>query len=181
MEYTFKNSPDEPLTQIELSATQLTIREANKERIIPFSTITNLRLHRKKDFFFFEIHSLHFGFVRIGNRWYKETGEWDDQSRLYHSFVRILHFQLIKNQCQVNFCAGLVPSSIPEKYICLILFSILVYAISGYTNALPYPPFIIAGFVLTIGAVLLATPYLLNKPKTYPPSDIPLNMLPPAN
>jgi hypothetical protein len=181
MEYTFKNSPDEPLTQVELSATQLIIREADKERIIPFSTITDLRLHRKKDFFFMEIHSLHFGSIRIGNRWYNATGEWDDQSGKYQGFVRILHFHLIKNQCQANFCAGLVPSSILEKYISLILLSILVYTVSDYTNNLPYPPLIVAGLVFVIGAILLVTPYLLNKTKTYPPSDIPLNMLPPAN
>lgn len=181
MEYTFKNSPDEPLTQVELSATQLTIREADKDRIIPFSTITHVWLHRKKDFFFMEIHSIHFGFVRIGNRWFNETGEWEDQSRLYYSFVRILHFHLIKNQCQADFCAGIKPSSVPEKYISLILLSVLVYLVSEYTNSLPYPPLIVAGLAFIIGAIVITTPYLLNKPKTYRPSDIPLNMLPPAN
>jgi len=181
MEYTFKNNANEPLTQVEISATQITIREADKERIIPFSTITNIRLHRKKDFYFMEIQSQHFGSIRIGNRWYKETGEWDDQSHQYHSFVRILHFHLVKNQCQADFCAGLKPAGIPEKYISLLLLSILVYIISEYTNKLPYPPLIVAGFVLALGGTLLAAPYLLYKPKTYPPSDIPLNMLPPAN
>ena len=181
MKYTFTNHPNRNPTEVELNSFQLIIREYGQERMIPYSAITDVRLQRKKDLYFMSIQSLDFGSIQISNRLYSSSGQWQDQSRQYQTFVRVLHLHLSKAQCVAEFCVGFKPNSIVIKFILLTVLSLLVYFVEDYLNVLSIHPLLAASITLGIGAFLLLAPYLQNFPKSYNPSDIPLNMLPPIS
>lgn len=163
-----------------MNSFQIFIREHSQERMIPYSAITDVRLERRKDYYFMRIQSLDFGSIQISNRLFSGSGQWQDQSRQYQTFVRVLHLHLSKAQCVAEFCAGFKPNSIVIKFILLTILSCLVYFIEDYLNVLSVHPLFAASTTLGIGSFLLLAPYLRNLPKSYNPSDIPLNMLPPT-
>jgi hypothetical protein len=180
MKYNFNNYPDKNPTEVELNSFQLIIRERGHERIIPYSAITDVRLEHRKDHYLMSIQSLDFGSIQISNRLLSSSRQWQDQSRQYQTFVRVFHLHLSKAQCLAEFCAGFRPNSIVIKLILLTVFSFLVYFVEDYFNILSIHPLLTAFITLGIGAFLLLAPYLRNFPKSYNPSDIPLNMLPPT-
>lgn len=181
MKYSFKSAPDHPLTELELTNFQLLIREQGRERVIPYPDITDVNLECKGHSFYMTVQSLDFGSVRISNRSHSESGKWEDQSRQYHTFVRVLHMHLLKATCQAEFCSGFKPSHMLTKFSVLILFSALIYFLEDYARLLPISPLLAASVILILGTLFLLIPYAKNPPKHYKPSDIPLNMLPPAN
>jgi hypothetical protein len=180
MQYTFTNGPHQGQIELELTNFQLHIRQQGKERIIPYSVITDVRLECKSGHFFMTLQSLDYGSVKISNRSFAEEGKWEDQSRQYHTFVRVLHLHLLKSHCPAEFCSGFKPSHLMTKLILLVILSVLVYSIENYLHLLPINPIITAGAALIVGTLILIVPYLKNPPKHYKPSDIPLDMLPPA-
>jgi hypothetical protein len=182
MKYAFNIHPDRNSIEVELNSFQLIIHEHGQERTMPYSAITDVRLERRKDIFFMTIHSLDYGSVRISNRLYSSSKQWHDQSRQYQTLVRILHLHLLKTQCEAEFCAGFKPNSMPTKFILITILSSLVYFIEDYFDIITFVHPVMAGFItLVIGILLLMAPYLRDIPKSYSPSDIPLNMLPPPN
>ena len=181
MKYTFNNHPGRNPIEVELNSFQLIIREPGQERMIPYSAITDVRLERRKNHYFMNIQSLDFGSIQISNRLYSSSQKWQDQSRQYQTFVRVLHLHLSKVQCVAEFCAGFKPNSLLTKLSLLAIFSFLVYFIEDYFNVLSIHPFVTASITMGIGAFLLLAPDLRNIPKSYNPSDIPLNMLPPTS
>ena len=178
MDYTFHNSIGKQI-QVELNEYELVIRENEKEQLIPYSAITDVRLERKKNSYIADIQSMDFGSVQI---YHHNEGTQEDQvqSRLYNTFIRILHFHLIKNRCHVEFYSGFKPSRIVEKFIFIVLLSAFAYLTEDYFSIIPLQPHIFGLLILGCGSLLLTGPYLINRPKTYNPSDIPLNMLPPV-
>ena len=180
MTYTFKSGPHQDVIELELTNFQLMIHQHGKERVIPYSAITDVRLECKSGLFSMTLQSLDYGSVRITNRSFAEEGKWDDQSRQYHTFVRVLHLHLLKSHCPAEFCSGFKPTNLMTKLVLLVVLSILVYSVENYFHFLPINPLMTAGIVLLLGTLILLIPYLKNPPKHYKPSDIPLNMLPPA-
>ncbi|MFZ2906465.1 MAG: hypothetical protein WAZ98_09705 [Cyclobacteriaceae bacterium] len=181
MKYSFKNGPDHPVTELELTNFQLLIREQGRERVIPYPDITDVNLECKGNSFYMTVQSLDFGSLRISNRSFNESGTWDNQSRQYHTFVRVLHMHLLKAHCQAEFCSGFKPSHMLTKFSLLFLLSALLYFFADYTRILPINPLVAGSVLLILGTAFLLLPYVKNPPKHYKPSDIPLNLLPPAN
>lgn len=180
MKYAFNDRPGQELVEIELNNFQLIIHQQGKDRVIPYSAITNVRLERRSDFFFMTLQSLDFGSIRINNRLYNQSRQWQDQSRQYHTFVRVLHLHLLNTSCGAEFCSGFKPNSVTLKSALLVILSVLVYLSEDYFDILSIHPFVAACATLGLGALLLGLAYLKNPPKSYKPSHIPLNMLPPA-
>jgi hypothetical protein len=180
MKYIFKSDPHLDSTELELTNFQLVVRQQGKERVIPYSAITDVRLECKSGSFFMTLQSLDYGSVRITNRSFVADGKWDDQSRQYHTFVRVLHLHLLEVHCKAEFCSGFKPTHLATKLVLLVVLSVLVYLVEDYFHVLPLSPFLEAGAVLIVSTLFLMVPYLKNPPKHYEPSNIPLNMLPPA-
>ena len=180
MEYTYRTRPHENLVQVEINPYQLIIREKGKDRSIPYPNITDVRLERKGNFYCTHIHSLDFGSLRITNRLYTESNQFQDQSRQYFTFVRVLHYHL-STKCSAEFYSGWKPQQVLLKFILLFTVSAILYSVEDYFDVLAIGPLVTPSLLLGLGALLLITPYLGNWPKAYHPSDIPLNMLPPAS
>lgn len=181
MKYTCKNSPGQDTVEVELNNIQLLIRQRGKNRVIPYSSITDVGLQRNGAFYFITIQSLDFGSVRLSNRFYTEKDQTIDQSRQYHTFVRVFHLHLLKAQSNADFSSGFKPTRMTTKFITLILLSAFVYFTGEYLLDLPLNNLVASLTTLGLGVFLILAPYLTNPPKSYVPNDIPLNMLPPAS
>jgi len=181
MKYAFKSQPNQNVIEMELTSFQIVIHQQGKERVIPYSAITDVRLECKKGLFFTTIQSLDFGSIQLSNRSVGESGKWEDQSRQYHTFVRVLHHHLMKTHCPAEFCAGFKPSHLSVKFMVLILVAALFYFVEEYFNIFHIHPLLVVLIVSGIGTLIILSPFLKNPPKSYNPSDIPLNMLPPAS
>jgi hypothetical protein len=178
MEYTFKNT-DGIAIRIELKEFQLVVRDEFKEKIIPYSAITDVSLDRNRNSFFLEIRSIDFGSVQINYRLSANTNDMG-QAKQYIMFVRTLHFHLIKSQCPAEFYAGFKPSNLVEKISVVSVLSGLAYFLEDYFDFSPLSPMMLVILVLGLGAILIFSSYLKKSPKSYKPTDIPLTMLPPA-
>lgn len=179
MEYAFRNDSDGTITQVELNEFQLTIREGGCERNIPYTTITNIRLEKKSNLFSLEVRSFQFGNICISNL-HSNTIDGKDQSRQYNTFVRILHYHLIKTKPSVDFRLDARPPNLLEKIFYTASLSALVYFFEDHFNVIPLDPLISSILLLGLGLLVIFSPYVINPSKTYSPTDIPLTMLPPV-
>jgi hypothetical protein len=177
MEYTFQNEIGKPI-HVEIHEFHLVVRIDETERSIPYSAITDVRLGRRRNIFALEVLSIDFGSLRISHE-HLGTTDGKIQSRQYSSFVRILHYHLIKNKSAPEFYSGPKTGNITLKFIFILIFAALAYLIEGYFSFVPLDPLFFSLLILGIGSLALASPYLVNWPKNYHPSNIPLNMLPP--
>jgi hypothetical protein len=179
MEYAFRNDFDGTITQVELNEFQLIIREGGLERNIPYATITSVRLEKKKSLFSLEVRSFQFGSISIRNQ-HSNTVDGKDQSRQYNTFVRILHYHLIKTQPSVEFKLDARPSNFLVKIFYVFCFSAVTYFFEDHFNLIPLDPLISSVLFMGLGLLAIFSPYIINPPKAYSPTDIPLTMLPPV-
>lgn len=177
MEYTFQNDVGKQI-HVEMHEFHLVVRSDESERSIPYSAITDVRLGRRKSTFALEVQSMDFGSLRISHE-HKNTSDGKVESRQYNSFVRILHHHLNKNQPIPEFYSGPKTGNLTIKFIFVLIFAVLAYLIEEYFSFVPFDAFFFSLLILGIGCLVLSAPYIANWPKTYHPSNIPLNMLPP--
>jgi hypothetical protein len=178
VEYTFKNSLSEKAVTIILNPTEMILQSPEREETIGYEQVNSVKLSRLSDSSFR---------IRIGvdahppivvtNRYFLPSGEFEDRSRQYGTFVRVLHFHL-KSKSAPVYTSG-------KSFRLLLIWSLMsafiaffVSFISEYLGLSLIDPFIQA-FILT--AFIVAMIFLLNKgklPKEYSPEDIPLQFLP---
>lgn len=174
MEYEF-TSENNAHMRVVLSDFQLTVIEQGKERIMPYSSITDVRLERKGDCFFTEIRALDFGSVRITCH---PFGSSNDNARQYNTFIRVLHCHLLNNKCEAEYWSGVKPSGMIGRILIIGMVSALVYVVEDYFKLLPAHSGIVLlllPFFALLGVVIWL---IVNRAKTYQPDEIPLNMLP---
>src|SRR5687768_6014542 len=95
VEYTFKNSLSEKAYTIILNQHDLTVQSRGKEETIPYDSITAVKLSKNsgsgfKIRIFSDVHRP----ISVTNKYYLPSGEFEDRSRQYTAFVRVLHFHL---------------------------------------------------------------------------------------
>jgi hypothetical protein len=178
VEYTFKNSLSEKAFTIILSQTGLMLQSPDREEKIPYEEVNMVKLSRLKDNSFrikisFDNHRP----VVITNKYFLQSGEYEDRSRQYAQFVRVLHLHL-KTKSAPVYTSG-------KSFTLLVIWSIiaafvafLVSFISEYLGLSFVNPFIQAA-ILT--ALIVSFIFLLNRgklPREYSPEDIPLQFLP---
>ncbi len=179
MEYSFQNSLNEKPVKAILEEFELTIDTEENKKNIPYASITEVRLGRKKDLYYTHIISQDYGTLLITNRTYESAGEWKDQSRTYHTFIRVLHMHL-QNKSKASFYSGFSLGAQALKLGGAFLLSCFLFLAEEYFDVVTTNSILISVLFFGVCVVLIVLPNLSQWPKNYQPTDIPLNLLPPA-
>lgn len=179
MEYSFKNSVSEKLITVSLNEFDLAVTRGTIAHKIPYAGITEVRLGKRRDLYFIDIISLDYGDLLITNRWYEGKGKWKDQDRAYQTFVRVLHHHLA-GKSQATFYYGRSLSKQAINLGIALLITALVYLTEEYFDLLPVQAWAAAGVALILLLLIQVAPKLIDWPRTYAPSEIPIQLLPPA-
>ena len=177
MEYTFKSAAkEEPITLV-LGDYSMSVRSLYSETTIPYAGITRVQLCKGSRALFKTI--LHFdgGKPLIINNQPFVTEETVDQSRMYSTFIRVLHYHL-KDKSTATYSIGYSKDNLVRMGILGVAISFGVSFLANFLGFSLIHPFA-TGFILTglsAGGIFLL--YAGQLPKTYAATNIPLELLP---
>jgi hypothetical protein len=177
VEYLFKNTVSQKPCTIILSEFSLSVQCATEERIISYASILSVRLSKSKVIFKTIIAIDGERPIEITNRFYRADGSFEDRSRQYETFIRVLHFHL-KEKSAAQFCTGCSWGNVfvgaSGTIIAAFTLSFVLYFLHINFIDLITQSFLLAtlflGFLFTS-----AWPHL---PKKYQPAHIPFQFLP---
>jgi len=178
VEYTYKNTASSRACSISLSNDHLVILSADKEEVIPYGEVKSVKLERiHTSHFKMTLHIVNHPPIEVSNKYYLATGEVEDRSKQYATFVRVLHFHL-KNKSTSEYTSGL------RRSLLFIWTSLAAFAACFFTFVGEFfawtivNPFLQAAVLtVTIAAII----FLVNRNKLrqpYSPSEIPFHFLP---
>lgn len=179
MEYLFQNGSQEKPTKAFLNEFEMVVETASGRKTIPYANITEVRLGRKKDLYYSQIIALDYGTLLISNQSFENSGERKDQSRAYHTFMRILHLHL-SSKSKASFYSGFNLGKQATKVLVLLVATALLYLSEEYFDWVPLNSLVLSLLFFTFGFILIIAPKLSQWPKSYEPTEIPLDLLPPA-
>ena len=180
LEYTFRNSVKEEAQTIMLNDFNMTVRSGKTSFTIPYANITSVRLCRMSSASYkMIIHHDSDKPLIISNRYVVKNNHVEDQSRLYSTFVRILHFHL-KDKSAAEYSSGCSINFMWRWGIAAVVFSFILSFAADYLGFKIMDAYLEATILAGVFAAVI---FLLNAgrlPKSYTSTDIPLNLLPEA-
>lgn len=178
MEYTFRLSHRNEVCTLVLGEYELTVTKGSTRYQIPYANIEEVQIEKKKDGVYHTwLYPDQGKSIVISNRFYRTAHDFDDQSRAYATFVRVLHFHL-KDKSKAHFTSGQRSAKIGASVSAAILASFTLAFTADYLGIQFIDPFFEG---LALAAVSGAGVLLLNLnqwPRTYTPADVPLEFLP---
>ena len=174
-EYICKNSVGQKPITVRLLDFQLEWQCGEASGSISYANIIFVQLTRMRSRFKIRIKSDYQGSIILTNRFYLTSSEFEDRSRQYNTFVRVLHFHL-KNSV-ATFSAGTARHELilVTSIMVVATFSLQWLIIQLSALATPYYWFIAFNIVLfAVAALLIFRKY----PKPYLPESIPMECLP---
>ncbi len=178
MKYAFRNSAKGEEVSVTLDDYGFTLREGSHEEKISYANIVAVRISKQPN------HSYRVSLypdasrtIVISSVSWGSDGKQLDQSREYTLFVRVLHHHL-KDKSPAVFTSGGNASRIWKlagisALLCFLVSVIIDYLGLGLIN--PYTQALILTGISFLIVVLFS---IRNFPKTYRPTDIPLQFLP---
>jgi hypothetical protein len=177
VEYSYQNSASDKLQTAFLSEQSLIIRSAD-EIAIPYSMIIEVKLVKESDKHFkIQLKTDSGNTFTISNRYYAPNKTAEDQSRVYATFVRVLHFHL-KDKSKAIFTSDNNTGKTWVHVVAAVVLSFLISFTAEFLGFRLVNP-LVQGVVLAamLGIVILAM-NLTRLPRHYAPADIPLEFLP---
>lgn len=161
-----------------LSQQDLTIQSPDREEKIPYGSVRSVKLSRRNAGRYgmqisFDSHRS----VLITNMYYLASGEFEDRSRQYTAFVRILH-QHLRLKSSAVYSSGNSFSLLLIWSLLSAFFSFLISFVSEYLGLSLINPFMQA---LILAMVVVVIIFFLNRgalPGKYSPDEIPVQFLP---
>jgi hypothetical protein len=178
MEYTFRNSFSEESCSVHLNDTNISYQSHGHELIIPYRNINEVHLLRLGDNAYKTvIHSHGNKEIIITNKFFTEEKVYEDRSRVYSTFIRVLHFHL-KDKSTASFLTGRHFSNIWFWMACSVCVSFVISYIAHYLGLGLANP-IVQGVVLAVlFGIFIVAMNMSNRARHYQPTDIPLEFLP---
>lgn len=180
MEYTFKNSTREGAQTVILSDYSIAIRSDNSERSISYANITSVRLCKiTSSSYKMIIHHDGDKPLIITNQYLTESSADEDRSRVYSTFVRVLHYHL-KDKSGAVYTSGCSIGALWKWGVLSVMLSFIISFTADYLGFGLMNPY---AETLILTCLVAAVVFLLNVgqlPKAYTATDIPLNLLPEA-
>jgi hypothetical protein len=105
VEYIFKNTASQKPQTILLSELTMHVQSALREKTISYTSVLSVRLTKSNDFYKTTIALDNDRPIEITNRFYHPDGSFEDRSRQYETFIRVLHFHL-QEKSSAQFCTG---------------------------------------------------------------------------
>lgn len=178
MEYTFKNSPRENAFTVTLSDYTMTVRSSGKEMVIPYASITRVRLCKVSGAVYkMVLHRDDHVPLVISNQSFSNDSKNEDQSRMYSTFVRVLHYHL-KDKSTAVYTSGCGRETLWKWIFISVVLSFVISFTADFLGLNLLNPYAGAAIlaVLTIPVLFLLCAGQLPKP--YSSTNIPLNLLP---
>ena len=180
MEYTCKNSVKEKETTLQLHTYDMVLISESRKYTIPYPDIIELRLNKKGNLYFLQLHTLTFGTIYITSQSFNHMGERVDQSRIYLTFARVLHMHLQEKSNAQYFTGFRVSRLIAVNGSWAILVSVFFF-VEEYFDVLKGNTLIVSLLIFLFGTLLALGLQLNQWPRPYHPTNIPLHMLPTAS
>lgn len=179
LEYTFKNSVRDQAHTILLNDYNMTVRSGQVEAVVPYANITNVRLCKAPGDVFRMIISYNDTTLVVTNQFVTGNGAIENKSRLYATFVRVLHFHL-KDKSKALYKSGCSREKLWRSAITAASASFILCFISDFLGFSIINPYVdaFALSALFIGAMLLMQ--FGRLPKDYSATNIPFELLPAA-
>lgn len=115
--------------------------------------------------------------IEITNRFYRPDGSFEDRSRQYETFIRVLHFHL-KEKSSAQFCTGCSWSKLILVGVGTVAVSFLL-SLALYFLGINFIDVITQSFLIaTLFMGFLLAAFWPNLPKGYQPEHIPFQFLP---
>ena len=178
MEYTFRSSVHEAETTVVLDDYTLRCRKGENEEVISYASITSVRINRLSKHVF-KIHLSADGHrsIAISSQSLTENGKLVDHSTGYALFVRVLH-RYLKDKSQAVFRSGGNTDRIWQWLALSAVFSFCLSMTADYLGFSFMNSYIQALIFAALTAVMITVFSTRKLPKSYDPSDIPIQFLP---
>jgi hypothetical protein len=160
-----------------LSEFNMSVQSMAEERSIAYASIVSLRLSKSNSFYKAIITADGENPIEVTNRFYRTDGSFEDRSRHYETFIRVLHFHL-KEKSGAHFCTGCSWGKIILAAISALVAA-LAFSAGLYLLKINFIDVVTQFFLLAalfIGFLMAA--FWPNFPKAYQPEHIPSQFLP---
>jgi hypothetical protein len=178
VEYTFQNTSSEETCSAFLNEYSITFRSVREEHSIPYSMIVEVKLLKISDDHFKTLLFLNDGHSYVlSNRFYTSDKKMEDRSRLYSTFIRVLHFHL-KSKSRAVFTSGNAPGKTRSLVIASVLVSFMISFTAEFFGISLANPLIQAAVLIAMAGIVILAMNMSRWPRHYEPGDIPLEFLP---
>jgi hypothetical protein len=177
VEYTFRNSPNDEPASVILRDYDFTFRRGKDVEVISYANIFAVRISKAagktfKMHLYPDDHS-----PVVISSFSFENGSQVDQSREYNMLVRVLHHHL-KDKSKAVFSCGGNSDKIWQWAAISAVFSFVISIVADYLGFGLMNPYIQAAILFLMAIIMVVVLNARNLPKTYQPTDIPLQFLP---
>lgn len=179
MEYSFKNTARDQVHTILLNDYNLTVRSGSEETIVPYANITNVRLCKVSQEIFRMIISFNDKTLVVTNQFVADNGGTENRSRLYSTFVRVLHFHL-KDKSAALYKSGCSREKLWRSGIAAATGSFILCFVADFLGFSMINPYIDAAILSATFISLLLILQIGSLPKDYSATNIPFELLPAA-
>ena len=176
MQYVFRNSASSRPVTASLGSSGMTLDDGNSISSVLYSAISRVKLMNNAGHFFVDIERNGESSVRIGSRFYRNSHDFDDYSRAYLSFVRILHYHLK----QVEGVVYLSSQKHKRVWLFLPLAALASFALAFLMYSLKVELFspIMMASVLSVLFVSYIVVMRSGLSRRYDPTKIPFDCIP---
>ncbi len=179
LEYTFKNTSRDEAQTIVLNDYNLTVRSGSEETVLPYAHITSVRLCKVSQDIFRMIISFNDKTLIVTNQFVADNGGTENRSRLYATFVRVLHFHL-KDKSKALYKSGCSREKLWRSSIAAATGSFVLCFVADFLGFSLINPYIDAAILSAMFISLLLFMQIGSLPKDYSATNIPLELLPAA-
>ena len=178
MEYTFRSSATEAETTVVLDDYTLRCRKGENEEVISYASITSVRINRlSKHVFKIHISADGHRSIAISSQSLSENGMMVDHSTGYALFVRVLH-RYLKDKSQAVFRSGGNTDRVWQWIGLSAVISFCISMAAGYLGFSLMNAYMQALIFVALTTVMITAFSIRKLPKSYDPSDIPIQFLP---
>jgi hypothetical protein len=178
VEYTFKNAPRDLTHTILLNDYNMTVKVAGVETVVPYANIVSVRLCKSSpQIFKMVIRYNDQQLLVVSNRFVQNSGETEFRSRMYSTFVRVLHFHL-KDKSKAVYKTGGSRQQLRRWAITLVMLSFVFCFVADYMGFNFFNPYLEATLLSAVLLLVLALAYIRQLPKDYSATNIPFTLLP---
>lgn len=178
MEYTFKNTARDSAHTILLNDYNMTLKVSGTETVVPYANILSVRLCKiSQHVFKMIIRYSDNKLLVVSNYYVQDNGEAKDCSRMYSTFVRVLHYHL-KDKSKAMYKAGGSRQQLRRWCIALVTLSFIVCFVADYVGFNFFNPYFEATVLSAVLLLILGLVYVRQLPKDYSATNIPLTLLP---
>lgn len=163
---------------VRLSDFSITVRCGKTDSIIPFANITSVRLRKGSNLLYKMIlhHDTDKPLV-ITNQYFTDDGTFEDRSRMYSTFVRVLHYHL-KDKSTAVYGSGCSKEMIWKVALISVMLSFSMSFTADFLGFRLIAPYFEALILTCITSAIIFFIFVGQLPKEYTSTDIPLSLLP---